>query len=112
MKTENLLKIKMIALILLLVTPTYIAFAGSKNQNGDNGTQGPDKLNGIDGCRPNEGNQYQIQESGLNVGVLPCFASGAAGIADKRKQNQNDVRKGFHRIHSLSIFFTAIVQIS
>jgi hypothetical protein len=54
MKKQILRKLQLILAILILAIPVSLAFAGSKNQNGENGIQGTDKINNIDGCRPNE----------------------------------------------------------
>jgi hypothetical protein len=52
MKNQNLQKLHVIMAIIILSTPAYLAFAGSKNQNGDHGTQGTEIVNGLDGCAP------------------------------------------------------------
>ena len=54
MKKENLRKLLVILAIIVLALPLNIALAGSKNQNGENGAQGTDKINDKEGCRPNE----------------------------------------------------------
>ena len=54
MTKENLRKLLVILTIITLALPLNVAFAGSKNQNGENGAQGTDKINDKEGCRPNE----------------------------------------------------------
>ena len=53
MNKQILRKLQVLMAIIVLATPVYVAFAGSKNRNGDNGAQGTDKLNDREGCRPN-----------------------------------------------------------
>ena len=43
--------ILILTMITILVLPIPGTFAGSKNQNGENGIQGTDKINGKEGCR-------------------------------------------------------------
>jgi hypothetical protein len=52
MKKQNLLKLQLLLVVAIFAVPAYMVFAGSKNQNGENGIQGTDRLNGLDGCRP------------------------------------------------------------
>ncbi len=75
MKNKNLLKIQLLLAIVLLVTPIYIAYAGSKNQNGEHGTQGTDIINGLDGCRPNtQSGDYNVYvPSDVVDGFLDLF---------------------------------------
>jgi hypothetical protein len=60
MNKRNLRLIQITSILLLMMIPTFIAYAGSKNQNGENGSQGTDKLNGLYGCRAglNSGNYW------------------------------------------------------
>jgi hypothetical protein len=51
MKNRRLQIIPTTFVILLMIIPTFMVYAGSKNQNGDNGSQGTGILNGLDGCR-------------------------------------------------------------
>lgn len=54
MKNRRLQIISTTFVLLLMIIPTFMVYAGSKNQNGENGSQGTGILNGLDGCRAGE----------------------------------------------------------
>ncbi len=70
MKKYVLLTTMMFLLATTMMLSIPVAFAGNKNQNGTNGTQGTMIMNGKDGCRPD------MQAGSVWVQVVPPFVDG------------------------------------